>query len=392
MALRSINRHRLRSLLTALGVIIGVWSVVSVVTLGTATTRAVTASISALGSNTLILLPGRDQRGGGSPAPRFRNEDAAAIADGVPGVRLAVPVATTRQTLVHDAANWRSTVHGVTVDYLSAQNWSVAEGRPFTQEEEQAGRAVCLVGDLVRRRLLADGPVEGVVLRVGGVACWVIGALAAKGQGLTGATDDTVLMPLKAVQRQLTGTRRLDSILVIYDPREDPARMRAQVLDLVRDRRSLGPDEEDDFTVFDTRQLTDTVTGTTRMLTGLLTAVGAVSLLVGGIGIMNIMLVSVTERTREIGLRLAIGAEAGDVLGQFLVEAVVLSCIGGLIGLLLANVTSLLISPLIGVGFAFSPGVNLAAVAVAAAVGIVFGYVPARRAAALSPIEALRRE
>jgi putative ABC transport system permease protein len=392
IALEALRRHVLRSILTVLGIVIGVWSVVTMVTLGNATTAAVTASIGALGSNTLTIMPGQSVRGGGAGGRPFRLADVAAISAQVGGVRLAVPQVSVQRTVIANAADWKTTVTGTADAYLDVQQWDVVAGRRFTREEEDRGSAVCLLGDTVRQRLFGTLPAEGALIRVGTVSCSVIGTLEPRGQGFGNNPDDSVLMPVKGVQRRLTGSRDVSTIVIAYDTRYDPERIKADLMELLRDRRQVDPGSDDDFSIFDARQIADTVSSTTTMLTALLGAVAAISLLVGGIGIMNIMLVSVTERTREIGIRLAVGATARDVLVQFLIESMVLSALGGLLGILLATLTTALVAPLIGVPFAFEPGINLVAVLLSAAVGVLFGYAPARRAAALDPIAALRHE
>jgi putative ABC transport system permease protein len=392
IALQAIRRHKLRSILTVLGIVIGVWSVVTMVTLGNATTEAVTASISELGSNTLTLNQGQRNRGGSGSVRPFAFEDVTAIAAQIAGVDRVVPQVATQKTVIANASDWKTSVMGTTGDYLAVQQWPVVTGRSFTAQEEERGAAVCLLGDTVRERLFGGLAFEGAVLRVGDVSCTVIGALKPRGQGFGNNPDDSVLMPIKVVQRRLTGSRDISTILVSYNPRYDAEQVKSDLVALMRDRRFISADMDDDFSIFDARQIADTVSTTTTLLTALLSAVAAVSLIVGGIGIMNIMLVSVTERTREIGIRLAVGAIARDVLIQFLIEAVVLSALGGLIGLVLASITTAVVAPLIGVDFSFDVTVNLIAIVMSGAVGVLFGYVPARRAAALNPIEALRHE
>jgi putative ABC transport system permease protein len=294
---------------------------------------------------------------------------------------------------VRNAANWSTTVNGTTADYFSAQQWAVTTGRVFSPAEEQAGKAVCVVGSTVRRNLFRDEDPLGQRIRLKNIACEVIGTLATRGQGGFGQDqDDVVFMPLKTVQRRLTGDRDVRTVLVQVDQAYDTATVTASIQDLLRERRNIRGAKQDDFNIFDTAQISATLQGTTRILTSLLGAVAAVSLLVGGIGIMNIMLVSVTERTREIGIRLAIGAVGSEVLLQFLVEATVLACLGGLIGLALALLATWSLAPVIGVPFLFDPQINLLAFGVSALIGVVFGYFPARRAAALNPIDALRHE
>ncbi|HWJ05408.1 MAG TPA: ABC transporter permease [Steroidobacteraceae bacterium] len=394
LAVREIRRHLLRSFLTVLGIVIGVAAVVTMVTLGNGATAAVREQISGLGANLLQIRPGQGfGRGGGGPPPApFKLEDVAAIREQVAGVVVVVPTAQTSATAVRNAANWSTTVSGTTADYFSAQQWAVTTGRVFTPAEEQAGKAVCVIGSTVRRNLFRDDDPLGQGIRVKNITCDVIGTLATRGQSGFGDQDDVVFMPLKAVQRRLTGDRDVRTVLVQVDQAYDTATVTASIQDLLRERRNIRGAKQDDFNIFDTAQISATLQGTTRILTSLLGAVAAVSLLVGGIGIMNIMLVSVTERTREIGIRLAIGAVGSEVLLQFLVEATVLACLGGLIGLALALLATWSLAPVIGVPFLFDPQINLLAFGVSALIGVVFGYFPARRAAALNPIDALRHE
>jgi putative ABC transport system permease protein len=395
LALRSILRHKLRSFLTTLGIIIGVAAVVAMVTLGKATTAAVQQQIAALGTNILQIRPGQGfGRGGGGPRPPdFKPEDVAAIAAQVAGVTAVAPQASATATAIYEGANWSTTVNGTTNAIFQVQPWPLLAGRTWTPAEEAAGKAVCIVGGTVVRNLFQGGRAVGRRMRVGPIACEVIGVLSTRGQaGFGGDQDDTVVMPIKAVQRRFTGTRDVRLMLVGVDQAYDTAAVQAAISDLLRERRRITGTKEDDFNIFDTKQISDTLTGTTTLLTRIVAAVAAISLVVGGIGIMNIMLVSVTERTREIGIRLAIGAVAGEVLLQFLVEAVALSCLGGLIGLVIAQLVILGLVPLMQVPWTFDPQINLIAFAISAVIGVVFGYFPARRAAALNPIDALRHE
>jgi putative ABC transport system permease protein len=395
LAFREIRRHLLRSFLTVLGIVIGVWAVVTMVTLGNGATAAVKEQISSLGSNILMIRPGQGfGRGGGGPQPAdFKEADVAAIRSQTAGISSVAAQAQSSGVAIRNAANWSTTINGTTNDYLDAQQWALSAGRRFTRAEEQAGKAVCIIGTTVETNLFRDGSPIGQRIRIRDVSCTVIGVLAGRGQGGFGNDqDDTVIMPLKAVQRRFTGNRDIRSIMVAVDPAYDSALVQSAITDLLRERRAIAPGAEDDFNIFDTRQISDTLQGTTKILTALLGAVATVSLLVGGIGIMNIMLVSVTERTREIGIRLAIGAVAREVLLQFLVEAVVLASLGGLAGLLLALVSTMALAPVIGVPFIFDPQINLIAFIFSALIGVVFGYFPARRAAALNPIDALRHE
>jgi putative ABC transport system permease protein len=394
LAVREIRRHLLRSFLTVLGIVIGVAAVVTMVTLGKGATAAVAEQISSLGANILQIRPGQGfGRGGGGPqAPDFDMADVEAIQEQVAGVRAVAPQAQSTGLAVHNAANWSTNIGGTTSQFFTAQQWALSDGRIWTEPEEQAGKAVCVIGSTVRQNLFPRAEPVGQRLRVRDLSCEVIGTLASRGQGGFQDQDDVILMPIKAVQRRFTGNRNIRFIMVAVDDAYETASVQRSIETLLRERRHLGRGAENNFNIFDTRQISETLQGTTRILTAVMGAVAAVSLIVGGIGIMNIMLVSVTERTREIGIRLAIGAVGREVLMQFLVEAVVLACLGGLIGLVLALAATFILAPIIQVPFLFDPQINLIAFSVSALIGIVFGYFPARRAAALNPIDALRHE
>ena len=394
LAVREIRRHLLRSFLTVLGIVIGVSAVVTMVTLGKGATAAVAEQISSLGANILQIRPGQGfGRGGGGPqAPDFDMDDVTAIQDQVAGVRAVAPQAQSSVLAVHNAANWQTNVAGTTSQFFNAQQWPLTGGRVWTDAEEQSGKAVCVIGNTVRQNLFPNENPVGQNFRVKDLSCEVIGTLSSRGQGGFQDQDDVVLMPIKAVQRRFTGNRNIRFMMVAVDDAYDSQAVQRSITSLLRERRHLARNAEDNFNIFDTKQISETLQGTTQILTAVMGAVAAVSLIVGGIGIMNIMLVSVTERTREIGIRLAIGAVANEVLMQFLVEAVVLACIGGLIGLVLALVATFLLAPVIQVPFLFDLRINLISFSVSALIGVVFGYFPARRAAALNPIDALRHE
>ena len=395
LALRSIRRNLMRSFLTILGIVIGVSAVITMVTLGNGATLAVQNQISGLGTNLLQVRPGQRMGpgSGGGGAPSFKEGDADAIASQIGGIATVAPEARSSATLVANGRNWSSSVTGSTNAWLAAGNWSLKDGREFSSDELRAGAAVCLIGETVRRELFGTRPVLGEQLRVKQISCEIVGLLAAKGQGAFGNDqDDMVLVPIKTLQRRITGNDRVNTLLVSMQDGSDASRVKASLTQLLRERRKLAPTDEDNFNVLDTKQLGETLSSTTKVMTMLLGAVAAVSLLVGGIGIMNIMLVSVTERTREIGLRLAIGALEREVLLQFLIEAVVLSSLGGVIGIVLATGASLGLSSLMDVPYLFNPGVNLLSFAFSAGIGVLFGYFPARRAARMDPIEALRHE
>ena len=396
LALRSIRRNLLRSVLTILGIVIGVSAVITMVTLGNGATLAIQNQISSLGTNLLQVRPGQrlmGPGGGGSGAPSFKDVDGEAIASQIGGIAAVAPEARTGTTVIANGRNWTSSIIGSTNSWLITGNWSLGEGRQFSTDELRAGSAVCMLGETVRRELFGALPALGAQLRVKHISCEVIAVLSSKGQGSFGNDqDDVVLVPLKTFQRRVTGNTRVNTLLVSMKDGSDANRVKSGITQLLRERRKLAQDDDDNFNVLDTKQLGETLSGTTKVMTTLLGAVAAVSLLVGGIGIMNIMLVSVTERTREIGLRLAIGALEREVLLQFLIEAVVLSSLGGLIGIVFATGASLGLAEVMAVPYFFSPSVNLTSFLFSAVIGVLFGYFPARRAAQLDPIEALRHE
>ena len=395
LALRSIRRNLLRSCLTILGIVIGVSAVITMVTVGNGATQAVQSQIAGLGTNLLQVRPGQrlGPGGWGGGAPSFQESDAQAIASQVAGVLAVAPETRSGATVVANGRNWSSSIIGSTNDWLVTGNWSLRQGREFTADELRAGAAVCLIGETVRRELWGDRPAVGNQLRIRQMSCEVVGVLVAKGQGAFGNDqDDVVVVPLHTQQRRIVGHTRVHTLLVSMTDGSDPERVKASLTQLMRELRSLPEGEENNFNILDTQQLGETLSGTTRIMTLLLGAVAAVSLLVGGIGIMNIMLVSVTERTREIGLRLAIGALEREVLLQFLIEAVVLAAMGGLIGIVLATGASIGLSAVMDIPYRFNLSVNLLSFAFSAGIGVLFGYFPARRAARLNPIDALRHE
>jgi len=395
LALRSIRRNLMRSFLTILGIVIGVSAVITMVTVGNGATQGVQNQISGLGVNLLQVRPGQRMGpgSGGSSAPAFKEADADAIASQIGGVATAAPESRSGGTLVANGRNWTSVITGSNNDWLTIGNWALASGRVFTDDELRAGAAVCLIGETIRRELFGNSTALGEQLRVRQISCEIVGVLASKGQGAFGNDqDDMVFVPIKTLQRRITGNTQVNTLLVSMADGSDSSRVKASLTQLLRERRKLADTDEDNFNVLDTKQLADTLSGTTRIMTMLLGAVAAVSLLVGGIGIMNIMLVSVTERTREIGLRLAIGALEREVLLQFLIEAVVLAALGGLIGIVLATAASMGLAAVMDIPYIFDPAVNILSFLFSAAIGVLFGYFPARRAARLNPIDALRHE
>ena len=396
LALREIRRNLLRSFLTILGIVIGVSAVITMVTLGNGATQAVKDQVSSLGSNLLQVRPGQRMMGppgGGGGSPSFKLEDAAAIRNQITGLSAVSPQVSASATVVSMANNWSTIVTGTNNDFFTAGNWKLASGRTFSAGEESAGQTVCVIGATIKKELYGTQQPLGESLRVKNFSCQIIGILEAKGQASMGRDqDDTVIMPIRAVQRRLAGNQDVSTLQVSVTSEKDIDRVKTELISLLRERRHLDDSEDDNFNVMDTRQIAETLSSTTKVLTMLLAAVASVSLLVGGIGIMNIMLVSVTERTREIGIRLAIGALEREVLLQFLIEAVALAALGGLIGIVLATGASMLLSQLMQMPYTFDPSINLLSFVFSVGIGILFGYMPAKRAARLDPIEALRHE
>lgn len=391
LSLREIRRHILRSFLTTLGIIIGVAAVITMVTLGNGVTASIRDEISSLGSNVFIVFPVRTDRG--NPRP-FHEDDVRAVAQQIAGVEVAAGNASSNAIAFHNGQNWTSSVNGVSNDFLRAQSIALVEGRSFTLAEETSGQNVCILGPKVRDAIFVPGvsPV-GEEMRLNAVSCSVIGVLEERGQGGGGQDqDNVVMMPLKTVQRRFTGNDNIQFFVVKYNADYASAGIQTSLVSLLRERRVLQEGTDNDFNVIDTAQVNQALGAATGALTAMVAAIAAISLLVGGIGIMNIMLVSVTERTREIGIRLAIGALAREVQLQFLTEAVVLCCLGGLVGLGLAFGLSYGLSTLVNVPFVFDPVVNILSFLFSAFMGIVFGYYPARRASRLDPIDALRHE
>jgi len=394
LAFREIRRNLMRSVLTILGIVIGVAAVIVMVTIGGGATVQVTEQIASLGSNLLIINPGqRVGMGQRTAAPAFGLDDVEVLATQISGIAAIAPSSSTSMTSVYGNENWTSKVSGVDNAFFDVGNWVVAEGRRFTETELRAGKAVCVLGATVVKALFGDQDPLGSKIRLRQFACQVEGVLEAKGQSTMGTDqDDLILMPLRTFQRRIAGNQDVSLIQVSMRDGVSAEQVEQEITRLLRKRRHLSAAEDDDFSVRDLEEIAKMLTGTTQVLTALLGAVAAVSLLVGGIGIMNIMLVSVTERTREIGIRLAIGAREREVLMQFLVEAVVLSSLGGIIGILLAIAGSLGLASLLRVPFVFNPAIVVIAFLFSVAVGVVFGFFPARKAARLDPIEALRHE
>jgi putative ABC transport system permease protein len=394
LALRSVLRNPLRSFLTLLGIVIGVAAVIAMITIGSGTAERVKEDIARLGSNLLIVSASRPARGGASFTPRRLDQrELEALRDGLTDVTAVSGTAQRQQRIVFGAQNMGADVTGTDAQYFIARDWNVAEGRAFGDMEGGVGGNVCLIGQTVRQELFGNGDPLGQMLRVNRMSCEIVGVLEAKGTtGFGQDQDATVLMPLTTFQRRIAGNRDIGAIYVSARDGVSTERVGAQIEDIMRQIRRIGPDQEDNFSVRDMTQIADTMASATGVMTGMLSALAGVSLLVGGIGIMNIMLVSVTERTREIGIRLAIGAQERDILWQFLVEATVLSALGGIFGVLFGLGIAGAASVALGIPFAPSLAVIALAVGFSALIGMVFGFFPALRGARLDPIDALRHE
>jgi len=393
LALESIWRNSLRSLLTLLGVTIGVAAVISMVTLGQGATAQVSGSISSLGSNIIMMMPGRSMMEGGYGVESFKTADVQSIARSIDGLVAVAPIGSRSLTAVAGSANYVVDVNGIDNNFFKVvTSWAIASGRGFREGEIAASAPVCIIGPTVAENLFGTGDPLDRQFRLRRFSCTVIGVLESQGTMFGQSRDDVVFLPLTTFQRRIAGNTEVVAVYMAAASEQAIPQIEADITALMRDRRHLAASDENDFSVTDMSQLSSTLGTVMGVLTGLLAAIAGISLVVGGIGIMNIMLVSVTERTREIGIRLAVGAQEAQVLAQFLVEAVVLSMLGGIAGIALGLGLSLVAAQLLGVPFVLDGGAITLAFGFSAIVGVAFGYFPARNAARLDPIEALRHE
>jgi putative ABC transport system permease protein len=396
LALREIRRNLLRSGLTILGIVIGVGAVITMVTLGGGATERVKGDIAKLGFNLLIVVPGVERKGGGGLIPgaeAFEMADVEAIREQIPLVDAAAPVSVHPVLAVAGNRNWQTMAQGSDNAFFRTRNWIVRHGRQFTPNELRGGKAVCILGATVRRELYGGRDPIGEKMRLGRLSYEIVGVLDAKGQSFTGDDqDDLVVLPLQTVQRRISGNRKVSMIYVSAVSESATPRLKTSLNHLMRERRRVPTDGEANFAVRDLKEISELIEQTTGVLTAFVSAIAAVSLLVGGIGIMNTTLVTVTERTREIGTRLAIGALEREVLLQFLVEAAVLSAFGGCVGIALGLTTAAALANWMDIPYTFDVTIVSGAFVFSALVGLVFGCYPAMKAARLNPIDALRHE
>lgn len=396
IAIKEIKRNLLRSFLTILGIVIGVASVIAMVMIGDGTTANVQQSISKLGTNMLTLRVGQERRGPpreDNSAKPFIEEDINAIKNELQNIKAVAAENSTRMNIVYGNKSTSSSVIGTSNDYFIIKDWEVTQGRIFEEHEENSGKPSCIIGTTIVKQLFGEENPLGMSLRLKNISCNVIGILKSKGAAAFGNDqDEIIIVPLKMYQQKIKGDKDISSILISITDGKYIESAKTEITSLMQERRALKLDEPDNFHIRDMQDLLSTMTSTTTMLTYLLGSIAAISLLVGGIGIMNIMLVSVTERTREIGTRLAIGAMENEVLLQFLVEAIVLATLGGIIGIFIGLGIGFVVVNFMDLPFILNTKIILISFFFSTLIGVFFGYFPARKAARLNPIDALRYE
>jgi putative ABC transport system permease protein len=396
-ALRALRRNKLRSSLTALGIIIGVFAVVAMVAIGNGTRASIESQVAGLGQNMLMVFAGSHRSGGvnsglGS-ASAITLEDAEALRREIPDVVASSPEVTTTAQAIANGRNWSTTIAGEAPEYLVIRDWAIASGSMFTDREVRSAAKVAVLGDKTAHELFGVLDPLGQTVRIGNMPFVVIGVLGRKGAGVGGQNqDDRVVIPYTTAMKRITGDKYLRSVYLQIGQAERIPIAQDQITRLLRQRHRLLPGVSDDFNIFNQQEIADTVNTVTSTLTLLLGAIAGLSLVVGGIGIMNIMLVSVTERTREIGIRISVGAQPGDIRIQFLIEAITLSLLGGLVGVLLGIGATRLIAAVSSFKPIVSMGSIVLAFTVSFSIGVFFGFYPARRASLLDPIDALRYE
>ena len=396
IAIKEIRKNILRSILTILGIVIGVASVIGMVMIGDGTTANVQQGIQKLGTNMLTLRVGQERRGrakSSNSARPFENADIATIKSEISNVSAVAAENSSNINVIYSNKSYTSSVVGTSNDYFIIKNWKLSSGRIFDESELNYGTASCIVGSTIVKQLFEGEDPVGLKLRLKNFSCNVIGILESKGAAAFGRDQDEIIItPLQMFQRKIQGNKDISSIIISINESKNIKQAKKDITLLMQERRDIKPDAEDNFYIRDMEDLLSTMTSTTKMLTYLLGSVAAISLLVGGIGIMNIMLVSVTERTKEIGIRLAIGALESEVLLQFLVEAIVLSTLGGIIGILLGLVIGNIGVSVMGLPLIINTQIIITAFIFSTFIGVIFGYFPARKAAQMNPIDALRYE
>jgi putative ABC transport system permease protein len=397
VALASIARNKMRSILTMLGIVIGVGAVMVMVAIGEGAKSTIQTRIEGLGTNLIVITPGAATTGGVSMGAgtmgQLTIDDAELLREQGYLINYVSPVVSTGAQLVGPSGNWRAMVNGVSIDYLDIRNWPLTDGRYFDQAELQAARTVAVIGATVAANLFPDGDPIGQSVRIRNVPFTIVGVLATKGQTAEGRDqDDVVLAPYTTVRTRLAGRQFISQIVATTSNRNEIPAAQEEIRGIMREAHGLTEFDSDDFTVRDQADLAETASGTAEVMTWLLAAIAGISLVVGGIGIMNIMLVSVTERTREIGIRMAVGARGSAVMFQFLIESIIMSALGGLLGVALGYAGAAIVARITGWSTAIAPEMIAMAMGFAGAVGVFFGFYPAHRASRLDPIEALRRE